>query len=264
MTFAELLTRFRDFQKALIEHRELWGRSLSTGGIEPGVYKNHAELEAQRRRLAGMLAVLNPYITRYAMGRTSAVYGQPYDIFLTAVLNDPVAFRKSYAFNEAIPLLDGVIAKLELQPPDERVSSGSATKRSCRAFISHGKHSHALDQIERFVRNLGLEPIIVKHQPSGGGAVDDQVPALMGSSDVAVIVATADDTVDDRRQPRGNVLHEIGLAQEMLKGRVIYLKEVGCSFPSNINPKIWEDFTQDDLAPAFMKIVKELKAFELI
>jgi len=77
-------------------------------------------------------------------------------------------------------------------------------------------------------------------------------------------LATKDDHVDDRYQPRLNVIHEIGLAQEKLGGRVIYLKEKGCDFPSNIAPKVWENFTQDNMENAFAKVVKELRAFGVI
>jgi hypothetical protein len=42
------------------------------------------------------------------------------------------------------------------------------------------------------------------------------------------------------------------------------LKEEGCKFPSNITPKVWENFTQDNMENAFIKVAKELKAFGII
>jgi predicted nucleotide-binding protein len=261
----ELLDRFRAFQAALISHRSVWGSSLTMSTVVPPEIKaNHRKtIEDQIRSLTAMLTVLNPYINEYALVRLSGIHGQRYDIFLTAVL-DSVALRKAAACAEAIPLLDGIIARLELEPADVEVGVSQRPQAERRIFISHGTQTDALDKVERFIRTLGPVPVIVKHEPSGGAAVDDMVPALMESCDAVVVLATSDEAVGDRRQPRPNVLHEIGLAQEKLKGRVIYLKETGCTFPSNINPKIWEDFTQTDLAPAFMKIAKELKAFKLI
>ena len=94
--------------------------------------------------------------------------------------------------------------------------------------------------------------------------MDDLVEEQMTGCRCAIILATNDDKVEDYYQPRPNVLHEIGLAHEKLKGIVIYLKEEGCKFPSNIQPKIWEDFTQSNMEKAFEKIVKELKGFKLI
>jgi len=54
------------------------------------------------------------------------------------------------------------------------------------------------------------------------------------------------------------------MAQEKFKRKVIYLKENGCEFPSNVRPKVWGNFTQDNMENAFEKISKELRAFGLI
>jgi len=68
-------------------------------------------------------------------------------------------------------------------------------------------------------------------------AVDDLVELRMAESDWAVILATADDEVSGYWQPRPNVIHEIGLAQEKLDNKVIHLKEHGCEFPSERPPE---------------------------
>lgn len=58
----------------------------------------------------------------------------------------------------------------------------------------------------------------------------------MSQSDAVLIIATPNDQVEDKFQPRANVIHEIGLAQNKLPDKIIYLKEETASFPSNINP----------------------------
>lgn len=133
-----------------------------------------------------------------------------------------------------------------------------------KVFISHGTQTPALERVERFMRALGVEPVIVIRGASEGAGLDDLVEQRMRECECAVILATGDDEVEGHKQPRMNVIHEIGLAQEMLKNRVIYLKEEGCEFPSNINPKVWEGFTQTNLEAAQEKIVKELRAFGLL
>jgi predicted nucleotide-binding protein len=133
-----------------------------------------------------------------------------------------------------------------------------------RIFISHGKHTPALDRVERFIRALGFVPVIVAREPSLGKSVDDLVEEQMTGCLCAIILATKDDKVQDYFQPRPNVIHEIGLAQEKFRNRVIYLKEEGCEFPSNVQPKVWEDFTQESLENVFEKIVKELRGFKLL
>ena len=132
-----------------------------------------------------------------------------------------------------------------------------------RVFISHGTQTQALTKVERYIRALGLDPVIVIRKPSEGLSVDDLVDKRMSESDCALVLATADEEVAGRRQPRPNVIHEIGLAQEKLGEKVIYLKEEGCEFPSNIRPKVWGSFTQDNLEEAFEKIILELRAFGL-
>lgn len=133
-----------------------------------------------------------------------------------------------------------------------------------RIFISHGKHTPVLDRVERFIRALGFVPVIVAREPSLGKSVDDLVEEQMTECLCAIVLATKDDQVQDYFQPRPNVIHEIGLAQEKFRNRVIYLKEEGCKFPSNVQPKVWEDFTQESLENVFEKIVKELRGFKLL
>jgi len=133
-----------------------------------------------------------------------------------------------------------------------------------RIFISYGKHTPALDRVERFTRALGFVPVIVAREPSLGKSVDDLVEEQMTGCLCAIVLATKDDQVQDYFQPRPNVIHEIGLAQEKFRNRVIYLKEEGCKFPSNVQPKVWEDFTQESLENVFEKVVKELRGFKLL
>jgi len=41
-------------------------------------------------------------------------------------------------------------------------------------------------------------------------------------------------------------------------------EEVGCNFPSNVEPKLWENFTQENMEDAFTKIASERRGFALI
>ena len=194
------------------------------------------------------------------------------DILINA-FDDPDEEREKYnkkayikGFDYAEGILQSAIDQLQqvgiATIEDERGYLTPDAKR--KIFISHGKQTPALDKVERYIRAFGLEPIIVVRLPSEGKSVDDLVEERITECQCAIILATCDDQVDDYFQPRPNVTHEIGLAQEKLNNRVIYLKEKGCRFSSNTQPKIWEDFTQDNLEAAFEKIVKELRAFKLI
>jgi len=64
--------------------------------------------------------------------------------------------------------------------------------------------------------------------------------------------------------PRGNVLMEIGILQEILKGKIIYLLQKGTKFPTNINEKVWERFSPQSMDKAFIKVARELIAFGIL
>jgi hypothetical protein len=133
-----------------------------------------------------------------------------------------------------------------------------------KVFISHGHAEDVLRRVEDFVRALGLEPVVVKRGASLGDSVDDLVERRIEECQAQIVLATADDQVDEAWQPRPNVIHEIGLGQRIFKDRIIYLKEDRCEFPSNVAPKVWEPFARDNLEPAFQKIARELRAMSLL
>jgi hypothetical protein len=178
------------------------------------------------------------------------------------------ARRAKGAYLRDLGVAEGVLQsarELLLRSDANEILRASRVKaEGATVFISHGKESPALTKIERFVRSCGCQPVLVIREASEGMAIDDLVEKRMGECDCAIILATGDDLVGDRRQPRPNVIHEIGLAQEKFDNRIVYLKEVGCEFPSNVAPKVWENFTRDNLESAFEKILKELRAFDLV
>ena len=133
-----------------------------------------------------------------------------------------------------------------------------------KAFISHGKESAALRKLKEFLETLGIEPIIVKIQASLDKTVGDKVEYYLNQADFVIALATADDEVDGKMQPRQNVSHEIGLTQKTHKGRIIYLLEEGAEFGSNISPKVYERFKQRNMMNAFLGIVRELRAYGML
>ncbi len=133
-----------------------------------------------------------------------------------------------------------------------------------RAFISHGGESIALTKIERFLSELGVEPLIVKDKPTLDKDLPDKVDSYLNQADFVIILATGDDEIVGKRQPRQNVIHEIGLAQKTHAGKIIYLLEEGAEFPSNISPKVRESFNQDNMENVFLRIVIELRALKIL
>jgi predicted nucleotide-binding protein len=133
-----------------------------------------------------------------------------------------------------------------------------------KAFISHGKKSLALNKIERFLRELGIEPLIVKERASRDKTVNGKVNHYLEQADCIIILATGNDKIDGKLHPRQNIVHEVGLAQITHTGKIIYLLEKDTEFPSNISPKVWEPFNQQNLENVFLRLVIELKALGMI
>ena len=133
-----------------------------------------------------------------------------------------------------------------------------------KAFISHGKESVALSKLESFLRELGIEPFIVKDKASLDKDVSDKVNSYLSQAEFVVILATGDDEVEGKLQPRQNVIHEIGLAQKTHSGKIIYFLEETAEFPSNIRPKVYERFTQECMENVFLRVVIELKALGVL
>jgi len=158
--------------------------------------------------------------------------------------------------------LKSIIQKYEILGFETKPSA--MVEPTPKAFISHGKENIALSKVEEFLSALGIEPIRVEKQPSLDKTLDDKVSYYLNQADFVIILATGDDMTGGRRQPRQNVIHEVGLAQKTHAGKIIYLLEEGVEFPSNIRPKVWERFNQDNMQNVFGYIARELRAFGVL
>lgn len=162
--------------------------------------------------------------------------------------------------NSGTKLIKYVEAVLDSQSPE----SSNKHSATVNIFISHGKESKALELVTKFVASIGLNPVVVMEQPSRGMSVDDKVIAYMATCKASIILATGDDSVGSTLQPRPNVIHEIGIAQQLFNDKIVYLLEEGTEFPSNISPKVYERFTQDNVSKAFIAIARDLKSFDIL
>lgn len=261
MKVKDLLVKFSAFRDLLKQHNSLYFvfRRESSHPVQEVL-----QFQAQQIQLAQLFYPLDRYIDKYTKGRVMLhpATGIKWDVYREAIGDDET--KKSKSLKQVILEIEGIIAILHEEDPENEIVLYNNVVEEKKVFISHGVETRALDKLEKFIRVLGIAPIIVKHLASEGKALDDLIDSRMSSCDTVIILATKDDRVEDYYQPRPNVIHEIGLAQEKVKDKIIYLKEDGCVFPSNILPKVWETFTQDNMENAFLKIVKELKAYGLI
>jgi hypothetical protein len=153
--------------------------------------------------------------------------------------------------------LQSVLARYEVLAPPSGNELGTMNRPA--AFISHGGEKPCLTMIQDFLRALGVEPIVVEKRASEGREVHDNVDSYRKQSDFAVILLTKD--IRDSEgiwHPSGSVEVEVGELKTQFGSRVIYLKEEGVKLPAMVSTLVHETFTEDNMAPAFMKIVTEL------
>jgi predicted nucleotide-binding protein len=163
-------------------------------------------------------------------------------------------------------VLDSISGDLAFSEFSEGITAELVSTRPPKAFIAHGGESAARDKLEDFLTALGVTPIIVEKQPSEGRSKGKNVEYYLKQCDCAIILATKGD-IDGRTGefiPRGNILNEVGRCQEIFPNRMVYLLEEEVKFPTNIDEKVWERFTEESMDKAFTKIAKEFCAFGLI
>jgi len=204
-------------------------------------------------------------ILESAFGSTSKEYKRVANIEFKEVQGTDIALqrefkRRVYRIQQEV---DSIIQKYELFGIE--AESETTVEIPPKAFISHGKGGGALLKLEKFIKELGVEPIIVKDQPSADRTTDDKVIDYLNEADFVIIFATGDDEIKVKGkdkgifQPRQNVIHEVGLAQKTHPGKIIYLLEERAQFPSNIRPKVYERFARQSLDDAFTAILRELR-----
>ena len=148
----------------------------------------------------------------------------------------------------------------------------SKNRQSSSVFIVHG-HDHALkNDVEIFLRDIGLEPIVLHRQPDEGLTI---IEKLEKYTDVnyALILFTPDDvgcSAEELQDPidssileyraRQNVVFEFGyLVGRLGRNRVCCIYRKGTILPSDINGLLYKGISTS-IDEVGWSLVKELKA----
>jgi len=162
--------------------------------------------------------------------------------------------------------LKSIIEKYEVLGFEDKPAAGTQPAAP-KAFIGHGGKSAALNRLCSFLEALGVEPLVVEIQPSEGRLTETQVDEHMKQADCAIILATyghIEDVKTGKKHPRLNVVDELGRCRKVFPHRTILLLEKGVDLPSNVSGIVYEHFTNQNMEKAFIKVAKELRAFDLI
>src|ERR1700752_3606419 len=148
MRVSELLAALDEFRGKLIEHRELWGKSLNST-IPDFPVRNQKELEAQSHWLTRRLGALRPYIERFdsewVMNHPAT--GVLWDGLDAATGLTSVAQIKGPSLRSVAEKLNTVAGRLEaLDPNDSVPADRGAPLRSGlgpdRLMLSYLDHLH--------------------------------------------------------------------------------------------------------------------------
>lgn len=201
-------------------------------------------------RLAGVLRDIkgDTYVSLQGSGASKPNYSDNEDLVLDED-DAPVAEALSF---DAAPAL---------KPPYDAPSVR-------RVFITHGKNTKILGQIEKIVRYGGFEPVIAKDHQTTAKPVPDKVLDDMRSCQAAVIHVGSEGVLkdeDDNLQPKINlnVIMEIGIARALYAHNFILLVEDGLQLPSNLQGLYECRYTGGELnMDATMKILESFSEFK--
>lgn len=182
-------------------------------------------------------------------------------------------------FNNAKALLLGALHSAQLSIGDNVLHevglpgvSSTGVNITNKVFIVHGHDEKAKNELEIFLREIGLEPVVLHRQPDEGQTI---IEKFEKHSDVgyAFILLTPDEiayTVDQEAvedisrkkeyRARPNVIFEFGyFAGKLGRNRVCCLYTGDVTLPSDLNGLLYKKFT-GSIEESGYHIIKELKA----
>jgi predicted nucleotide-binding protein len=258
-----LIQELKEFYTQLREFRYA-GEKLHTTRRDTGSAER--QRESIREELVRKSGKLKPIVVHLTGKQYGQQFNESFDLWTEALGAGSSATLQRWSLGALMDSANEAIGRLEAEPELEKLFKMTSPFEPPKAFIAHGGKSAARDKLEDFLTALDVTPIIVEEQPSQGRSKDKNVEHYLKLCDCAIILATQGD-VDGRTGefiPRGNILNEIGRCQEIFPNRMVYLLEEGVKFPTNIDEKVWERFTEESMDKAFIKIAKEFRAFGLL
>lgn len=135
-------------------------------------------------------------------------------------------------------------------------------KDSKKVFVVYGRKEPVRNEVELFLRQIGLEPIILCNQPDGGLTIIEKIEENT-NVDFAVVLYTDCDRgkleMDKELKPRArqNVVFEHGyLIARLTRKNVVALVEEGVELPSDISGMITISLAEQNWK---QRVMRELK-----
>ncbi len=211
-------------------------------------------------------------IIEKAFGQSSAVYQNYQKGGEVRVLGYPSSnFNKAHAYflgaiRSGIDLMDLGIGN------DEEKTAPSTASLGKEVFIVHGHDEKLKQQVEIFLKERGLTPIVLHRQPDEGRTVIEKFEKH-SKVGYAIILLTPDDIgyssaegikeENERKinfRARQNVIFEFGyFVGKLGRGRVCCIFKEGVDLPTDVSGMIYKS-VKDNVEEVGLSIMKDLKA----
>jgi predicted nucleotide-binding protein len=179
--------------------------------------------------------------------------------------------------DKKIHRLDSIIERLELIPlavsasAPEQLQTGSIS-RSKKVFVVHGHDDVAKTNLEVFLHEVGLEPVVLHRQADQGLTVIEKFEKhsevgyafiLLTPDEAAYLDGDAQKPESERKiewRARPNVIFEFGyFIGKLGRSRVCCLYTGNVSLPSDVNGMIYKRY-EKSIEEVGYSIIKDLKA----
>ena len=158
-------------------------------------------------------------------------------------------------------------AKLPVKPDNITETSSLSVVARNKVFVVHGHDNEALLRIEKFLRELELEIVILKDEPNKGQTIIEKLFSESSQAGFAIVLLTPDDKGGGKSdsyekqlfRARQNVIFELGFFLGKLgRKKVSVLCRQGVEILSNYQGVLFTKF--DESESWQMKLAKEMKA----
>ncbi len=150
--------------------------------------------------------------------------------------------------------------------PEASVSIEPSPRKELRVFISHGKTTELVEQVETMLSLADIQSEVAVKEETAAIPVPDKVFNAMRRCMAGIIIVSAEEgnkDSDGRYQINANVLIEIGAAFVLYDRKVVLLWDKRLPIPSNLQGLYRCEFEGDDLTwGAGMKLMKAIKGFK--
>ncbi|MBR3817453.1 MAG: nucleotide-binding protein [Clostridia bacterium] len=153
--------------------------------------------------------------------------------------------------------LDGYLLDIT---SDEFVEESEMSNK--KVFIVHGHDEQLLNEVELMIRRIGLEPIILKNEASGGRTVIEKIEHYTDVGFGIVLYTCCDEgrkkgTDELRDRARQNVIFEHGyLCAKLNRDRVVALNDPGVEVPSDLAGVVYISHSDVDWKNQIMREMK--------